>query len=280
MALLVGMAFATNTTLAALAYRGGATPMAVLLARCLTACALLLVLLRWHGVDWRLPAARRWAAIAVGVVFAIYSYSVLVAIKYLPVGLVVATFYTFPLLVAAVEWRSGRQPFSRRTAAALVVAFIGILFALDVAGGVRLHRGGILLCLAGAIGVTIVMVMSTRVRGDGDSRPVTLHMLGTALVGFTLIALVVGGVGLPRTALTWAAFISGPLFYAFGIIALFMVMGEIGAVKASLIMNIEPVTSVVLGYLVLGQALHGLQIVGIALVVGAVVAVEASKLRW
>ena len=46
MALAVGIAFASNTSLAALAYRGGATPLAVLLARSCTAFILLYLLLR------------------------------------------------------------------------------------------------------------------------------------------------------------------------------------------------------------------------------------------
>ena len=37
-----------------------------------------------------------------------------------PVGLVVATFYSFPILVGLIEWWSGRQAFSARTATASV----------------------------------------------------------------------------------------------------------------------------------------------------------------
>ena len=57
------------------------------------------------------------------------------------------------------------------------------------------------LLLAGAVGVTVVMTLSGRVRAGGDSRPVTLHMLATAISIFTLVALVHGGVRLPHTSL-------------------------------------------------------------------------------
>ncbi len=278
MALAVGVAFASNTSLAALAYRGGATPLAVLLARSCTAFVLLNLLLMARGVPRMLPAPRRRAALMIGCIFASYSYGVLLAIQWLPVGLVVATFYTFPILVGLVEWWSGRQPFNARTALALVIAFCGILLALDVFGA-RLHRLGIALCLAGAVGVTIVMTVSGRVRGDGDSRPVTLHMLATAIAIFTLVALLHGGVQLPHTPLAWAAFIAAPLFYSFGIITLFVVIAEIGPVKTSLLMNIEPVTSVMLGFLLLDQRLGHSQLLGIALVVSAVLLIESAKLR-
>lgn len=278
MALAVGVAFASNTSLAALAYRGGATPLAVLLARSITAFLLLNLLLMARGVPRMLPPARRRGALLIGCVFASYSYGVLQAIQWLPVGLVVATFYSFPILVGLVEWWSGRQPFSLRTALALVIAFCGILLALDVFGA-KLHRLGIALCLAGAVGVTVVMTLSARVRGDGDSRPVTLHMLASAITIFTLVAVVHGGVQLPHTPLAWAAFIGAPLFYSFGIVTLFVVIADIGPVKTSLIMNIEPVTSVLLGFLLLDQRLGHTQLLGVALVVSAVLLIESAKLR-
>lgn len=278
MALAVGVSFASNTSLAALAYRGGATPLAVLLARSITAFVLLYALLAMRGIPRRLPPARRRGAVLIGCVFASYSFGVLQAIQWLPVGLVVATFYSFPILVGLVEWWSGRQAFSARTATALVIAFCGILLALDVFGA-RLHRLGIALVLAGAVGVTVVMTMSARVRGGGDSRPVTLHMLATAITIFALIAIVHGGVQLPHTPLAWAAFIGAPLFYSFGIITLFVVVAELGPVKTSLIMNIEPVTSVVLGYLLLDQRLGHSQLLGIGLVVAAVLLIESAKLK-
>ena len=277
MALAVGIAFASNTSLAALAYRGGATPLAVLLARSCTAFVLLYLLLGARGVPRVLPMPQRRAALLIGCVFASYSYGVLVAIQYLPVGLVVATFYTFPILVALIEWWSGRQAFNARTATALLIAFIGILLALDVFGA-PLHRFGIALCLAGAVGVTIVMTASARVRGNGDSRPITLHMLGAAITIFSVVAVVHGGVQLPHTTIAWLAFLAAPLFYSFGIVTLFVVFAEIGPVKASLLMNIEPVTSVLLGFLLLDQRLGHTQLLGVALVVAAVLLIESAKL--
>lgn len=276
MALLVGISFATNTSLAAVAYSGGATPVAVLLARTTMAFLALNFLLKSSGAPRALKPSQRFIALVIGCLFAAYSFAVLVAIQLLPVGLVVATFYTFPLLIALLEWSSGRQAFSLRTAIALVIAFIGILLALDVFGA-TLNRFGIGLCLFAAAAVTTVMTLSARARGDGDSRPVTLHMLATALVIFTVVAFFYGGASLPHTPYAWFGFIAGPFFYTFAIITLFVVFADIGPVKASMLMNIEPVTSVVLGFLLLDQLLSPLQLVGIGLVIAAVLLVESIK---
>lgn len=278
MAMLVGVSFAANTTLAAVSYTGGATPLAVLLARSTVAFIVLYIVLAARGLPRGLSPERRRGALFLGCIFAGYSYGVLVAIKHLPVGLVVATFYIFPIFVGVVEWWSGRHAYSTRTAIALVIAFTGIVLALDLFGA-PVHRLGMALCLLGAIGVTVVMTLSPRVRGTGDSRPVTLHMLGMALAIFYLVAAVHGGVALPQTTFAWVGFIGSPLFYTFGIIMLFVVIGRIGPVKTSLAMNIEPVTSVLLGFLVLDQRLGPQQLLGIALVVAAVLLVESARLR-
>jgi drug/metabolite transporter (DMT)-like permease len=275
-ALLVGMSFAANTSLAAVAYSGGATPIAVLLARTATAFLVLYLVLITRGVRRSLPAPQRRQAVLIGLIFTTYSFGILVAIQYLPVGLVVATFYTFPILIALVEWWSGRQAFSIRTALAFAIAFVGIVCALNVFGA-KLHGLGVALCLMSAVAVTMVMTLSARLRSGGDSRPITLHMLGVALGIFTVIVLVHGGAALPHTDYAWFGFLAGPLFYTFGIITLFVVYGDIGAVKTSMLLNIEPVTSVVLGFLLLDQRLAPVQLFGIALVVGAVLWVESAN---
>lgn len=278
MAVMVAMSFATNTSLAAVAYTGGATPNAVLLARTGTAFIVLWLLLGMKGVPRLLPRQRRGIATVTGFFFAGYAFAVLVAIVHMPVGLVVATFYTFPLMVAVVEWSSGRQRFQLRTVVGLLTAFVGILFALNVFG-VRPSGFGIALCLTGAVCVTVVVIMSGRARGEGDSRPVTLHMLGVVLVCVATVSIVNGGVSLPDTPTAWLAFVGAPLFYSFAIIMLFEVLADIGPVKASMVMNVEPVTSVLLGFLLLDQRLAPTQLMGIALVVLAVLCVESLKLR-
>lgn len=276
-AVLVAMSFATNTSLAAVAYTGGATPNAVLLARTGTAFVVLWLLLGMKGVPRLLPRERRGIATITGFFFAGYAFAVLIAIVHMPVGLVVATFYTFPLMIAVVEWSSGRQPFQARTVVGLLTAFAGILLALDVFGA-RPSGFGIALCLAGAVCVTTVVTLSGRARGDGDSRPVTLHMLGVVLTCVIAVSVVNGGVSLPQTTYAWVGFLGAPLFYSFAIITLFEVLAKIGPVKASMVMNVEPVTSVVLGFVLLNQRLAPTQLLGIGLVVLAVLCVESSRL--
>lgn len=277
-AAIVGVAFATNSTLAGAAYAGGSNALSVLVVRAVVAFVVLYGLLGARQVPRSLSVPRRYQALALGALFASYSYGVLAAIQFMPVALAVVTFYTYPLMVAAAAWWRGEESFSAATAVALLVAFAGIVLALDIFGTHPSLRG-VAMALTAAIAVTVVLNLTPRVRGDGDSRPITLHMLGMATGLFAIALILSGDFALPRTLLGWIGFLGAPVFYTFAIIALFEVLSDIGPLRLSLVMNIEPVAAVILGYLLLDQRLGPLQLAGIALVVGAVVLVEGAKLR-
>ena len=277
-AALVGIAFAANSTLAGVAYAGGSNALSVLVVRAALACMVLFLVLGRHAVPRRLPARRRYAAIGLGLLFASYSYGVMASIQRLPVALVIVTFYTYPMMVAIVAWCRGREPFRTRTAAALLVAFVGIGLALDIVGA-KPDLIGVGLTLASAMILTLVLTLNEAVRGAGDSRPVTLHMLATATSAFLVALLLSGNFALPHTPYGWVGFIGAPLFYTGAIISLFIVLARIGPVRASLVMNVEPVSSVLFGYLLLDQRLHPLQLAGVGLVIFAIVLVEGTRLR-
>lgn len=277
-AALIGTAFATSSILAAAACAGGSNPFSVLMVRAGVAFLTLYILLARRGTSCRLPQPQRWQAIGLGVLFGAYSWAVLQAFTYMPVALVVVTFYTYPLMVAGYAWWRGWERVSPATGTAFLTAFAGIILALDVFGAHPDLRG-VAMALASAVVVTIVLTLSPRVRGQGDSRPVTLHMLGTACGLFMLGLITASDFTLPVTMLGWFGLVGAPIFYTWAVISLFEVLAVIGPFRVSLVMNVEPVASVLLSFLVLGQQLHQSQLAGVALVVAAVVLLEGSRLR-
>lgn len=235
-------------------------------------------LLYRRGIPRQLPQPQRWQALGIGVLFGTYSWAVLQAFAYMPVALVVVTFYTYPLMVAGYAWWRGWEQFSIATGLAFMTAFAGIVFALDVFGAHPDPRG-VAMVLASAVVVTVVLTLSPRVRGQGDSRPVTLHMLGMACGLFMLGMVTTSEFALPNTPLGWLGLLGAPVFYTWAVIALFEVLALIGPFRMSLVMNVEPVAAVLLSFLVLDQQLRPSQLLGVGLVVAAVVLLEGARLR-
>jgi drug/metabolite transporter (DMT)-like permease len=270
------ISFAANTTASLIATQGGGNVLTFLAVRSVAAAVLVLTLLVWTNSSLRLTLRRRLAAFGVGSILALYSVALLSAIQFIPVALAVLIFYTFPLLTTLYLWIRGRERATWMAGTAVLVAFVGLVLALDL-GDPALDPRGIGLAALSALGVTTVVLLNSRLVGGGDSRPMTLHMLSAASIVFILVTALLGEFTLPDTARGWWAFSIGPLFYAFAIVTLFIAMSILGPIRTAMTMNLEPVSSMVFGFLLLSQALDGLQIVGAALVIIAVLAVQRAK---
>lgn len=270
-ALLVACAFATNSALARMAYEGGSNAVSVLTVRTAIALVALLVLLRVMRLPFTLPLRQRLSALALGVLLAIYSYGLLGSIQYVPLAVGLVTFYTYPLLTALASAALGREHLSPITLVMLLVALYGLTLVLDLEHAPA-NPIGIAHALAASVTFTALLLLSDRLRGDGDSRPITAHMLITAVIAYVAASVVTGAFALPQTQLGWIGFIGCPVFFSFGFIALFEAVRLAGPVPAALVLSIEPVISALLGYLLLAQTLTSWQTVGVALVVGAIVA--------
>lgn len=276
--LIAAMSFACNTALASIAYNHGATPLSVLTYRIGLAVIALYIVLKIQRVPIALPSRQRNMALALGVILGAYSYGLLGAIPYMPVALAVLTFYLYPLFVGLASWALGREKMTFALGGALVVAFIGLALALDIGAG-TLNPIGFAHALGGAVLITVLVLFNAKMVGNGDSRPVSLHMLFTGFLSYALCDVVLGEFPLPNSTVGWAAFLAVGVFYSFSIVAMFIAISWIGTVRTALIMNLEPITSVFLGIVLLGQPMSASQLLGAAIVVGAIVFTAWHKMR-
>ena len=270
LALAAAIAFALANTSASLAYRSGSNPLTVAAMRFVLPTAVLIVWLNMRGIRLNLPARDGWVAVVLGVITAVYTLALLSAIGAIPLGLAILVFYLFPLVATVIIGICGWEKLGWRTIAAIVLAFAGLALALDPRGG-SLNIAGVALALVGALGLGIVIAVSSRVFRAGDLRPVTLYM--AAVAGVVLIALCAarGEFQLPQNGLGWVGFVGAAGFYAFAMIAFFIAISMVGPVRASLLSYVEPVTAAGLGVTLLGDTLTPLQVTGIALVIAALV---------
>jgi drug/metabolite transporter (DMT)-like permease len=88
------------------------------------------------------------------------------------------------------------------------------------------------LAVVAALGVAVVISVSSRIFGAGDSRRVTLHMAGVAAAVLIVICAAYGELPLPQTAFGWLGFIGTSAFYASAIIAFFIAISMIGRDRA------------------------------------------------
>jgi drug/metabolite transporter (DMT)-like permease len=276
LALTAAVAFALTNASASLAFQGGSNPITLAAVRFVLPALVLMGWLIAQGRSIFLPRRDGWIALGLGVLTAGYSWALLSAIGAIPLALAILVFYLFPVVATMILGLFGWEALSWKTIAAIVVAFAGLVLALDPSVG-PINIDGVLLGFAAAVGLGIVVAVSSRVFRTGDSRPVTLYMATVSailLIGFCVQQ---GDVALPNTTTGWMGFVAAMLFYAFALIAFFIAVSMIGPARCSLLSYAEPVASAGLGVAVLGETLTLTQIGGIVLMVGALAGASMVK---
>jgi drug/metabolite transporter (DMT)-like permease len=271
LALTAAVAFAFTNASASLAFQGGSNPITLAAVRFVLPALVLMAWLAAQGRSVWLPKRDGWVALGLGALTAGYSWALLSAIGAIPLALAILIFYLFPLVATAILVLFGWETLSWKTIAAIVVAFIGLVLALDPRVG-NVNIEGVLLGFAAALGLGIVVAVSSQVFRAGDSRPVTLHMATVSAVLLIAFCTQQGDFALPGTTKGWIGFVAAMLFYAFALIAFFIAVTIIGPARSSLLGFAEPIVSAGLGAALLGEALALTQISGIVLMVGALAA--------
>jgi drug/metabolite transporter (DMT)-like permease len=271
--------FAASVILAKLAYAAGANVSSVLAPRFAIAALVLWLIAARRGVA-RVPRRDALIALALG----LFLYSSETELLYASLTRLDASFvellaFAYPAIVMVGGLLLGRESPSRRRIAALGVASGGVVLVLGGAA-TGAAAGAVWLAmplLTAAIFATYVLAVETL---TGRLHPLALGALvcSGAAIAFTLGGSVSGSLhlGMPAAAWGWT------LAIAFGATALplcaFLAgVTRIGSSRASIIAMLEPPLAIVGAFVVFGERLGPLQLLGGALVLGAAVLVQLPE---
>jgi drug/metabolite transporter (DMT)-like permease len=184
---------------------------------------------------------------------------------------------SYPALVVVGAVLLRRERASRRRAAALAVALVGV--ALVLAGGVggAIDPLGIGLALGAAIAYAAYVLVSDKLLGTTEPLVLATMLCAGAAAAFALAGgatgsldaprpstlLVVAAIALVATVLPIAAFLGG--------------VHRIGPSRATILGTVEPPVTIALSALVFGERLGPVQLVGAALVVSAIVILQLRR---
>jgi drug/metabolite transporter (DMT)-like permease len=278
LALTSAVAFAVANTSASLAFQGGSNPITLAAVRFVLPALVLVIWLTAQGRSVWLPRRDGCIAVVLGVLTAAYTWALLSAIGAIPLALAILTFYLFPLVATLILGFFGWEKLGWQTIAAIIVAFAGLALALDPRVG-HVDLAGMTLAFVAALGLGVVVAVSSRVLRAGDSRPVTFYMAAVSAILLIAFCAVQSNFVLPHTTLGWIGFVTSSILYAFAMIAFFIAVSKIGPSRSSLLCYAEPVFAAGLGVVLLGEGLALVQISGILTVVSALVGVTLLKQR-
>lgn len=271
--IISALAFAGNNALAVLSYEAGTTPLTLITGRMIFTLIALFLIMKFSGLAIPLPKRERYAALGLGVLNGTMAFCLMSAFNHVAVGLAVLVFYLYPVLTGIGAWATGQERLNAGLVVGLVGGFAGLALALEITGE-SANALGVGLAAIASVLMAATALLSARVLKTDNARSVTLHMHISAAALFVLVSVVLGDLSLPQTTRGWVGYIGVPLFYTVAVATLFAGIAHIGAVRTSLVMNLEPVASIVLGFILLGQVLTPRQLLGAAIVIGAVTAIK------
>lgn len=269
LALTSATAFGVMPVLTKVVYADGADPVGVLAVRFALAAGVLLVVARLRGEA--LPRGRPLAALAAlgGVGYVAQSLGYFFALERISAGLTALLLYFHPaLIVVLAAVLLGDRP--RRVAVACVVAAtVGTSLTVGPVG--EGEAVGVLLALGAALAYALYILGSSRVRGVGPFATAATVLTACALV-YAALALTTRP-QLPSTASAWLALVGVALIgTVLAVTTFFAALALLGPTDTAVVSTVEPVVSVAVAALVLGERLGPVQLAGGTLVLVAVTA--------
>ena len=266
------VAFSAKAIIVKLAYRHDVDAVTLIMYRMLFALPLFLALAWWSGRG-RPPLARRDRAVVAGLGFSGYylaSFLDFAGLQYITASLERLILYLNPTLVLALGWLLFGQRITLRQALALAVSYAGVLLVFG--HEVRLTGAdsalGAALVFGSALSYAVYLVYSGReVRRLGALRLTgwaTSVACGLCILQFLLLRPLSAAWVAP--AVVWLSLLNAVLCTFAPVLMVMMAIERIGATLTAQTGMIGPVSTIVMGVLILGEPMNAWIVAGTALV--------------
>ncbi len=284
--LLIALMMGANHVAARLAFSHGLDVATAVAVRSAITALVVAALIAAHRVPLRFSARHKRFLPLIGLLIGVQSLCLYSAVARLPVALALLAFNTYPLWAAFWD----RVLYQRRPERAVLIAMpfilVGLALALDVLGaasglGAAQHWGrigaGVAFALAAGASFGIAMILTQHEAGDLDGRVRTVSTLAIAGLIAIVVVAAQGGAHLPNATPGWWGLAALTFLYGTAFTIMFTVLPKLGVAGNSAIMNVEPVFALALAWLILGQTIAAIQIVGALIVVATVMALGLRK---
>lgn len=279
--------FAGNHVAARLAFENGTGLLLAVLCRSAVALSILAALVFFQRHSIRLPRGLgRWQLV-LGLMITIQSLCLYSAVARVPVALALLTANTFPIILALLTWGLGGARPTLRAAALMLFILSGLVLALDLptilGGGADVPSEwwlgiGFALMAASALSVAFWVTDHKLAGINGQVRSMfTMVVVFIAMIIAGIGDVLPGGMGLPDATVGWIGLGALMVLYGSAFSVLFITVPRLDMARNAPVMNVEPVATLLFGWVVLGQMISPIQMVGGLIVVSGIVILTLRK---
>ncbi|MFH1803959.1 MAG: DMT family transporter [Pseudomonadota bacterium] len=285
--LAVACGFAGNHVAARLAFENDTGLLLAILCRSGVALLILIGLVVWQRQSIRLPTGTRRWQLVLGLLITVQSLCLYSAVARIPVALALLTANSFPILLALLTWGLGGPRPTWQSA--LLMAFIlsGLVLALDVPE--RLADSGndnadwwpgIAFALGAATAFAIALWITdhklSSLRGSVRSM-FTMIVVFVAMIVAGMADLVPGGMALPSAVPGWIGLVTLVILYGAAFSVLFISVPRLNMARNAPVMNMEPIATLLFGWVILDQMLSPGQMLGGLIVISGIVILSVRR---
>jgi drug/metabolite transporter (DMT)-like permease len=270
------LSFSSADVLSKVIFTSGLDVLSLVTLRSLVAVALFWAWLRLRPPS--VPHTRRARLISavLGMLYAITVFSLLYAIRILPLSIAILTYFVYPLLTGIAAAGLGIERLNRRSFATAAVAFAGLALMLHAQPG-ALPLLGLLAALGGAVSRVISLLVTRVAMGGTDARLTKWYSMVPATLLFVVASGARGALHTPARPAIWLAVAAMGLTMVLSTLGVFISTARVGAFGTALTMNLEPVVSSIASFVVLGEAVTGVQLLGGAVMIGALCTYSVTR---
>ncbi|MBU0934689.1 MAG: DMT family transporter [Spirochaetes bacterium] len=276
LALLSALTFSSLGLFAKLIYSQGFSVPQSLAWRFSLAALLLWIFVLATG-RWRKPAALYRRLFLLGLFgFAPQAGLYFLTLRYLDPGLASLLLYLYPAFVIIAVLLMYRRKPSRRQLLALLLAMVGCVLTLWKSA--ELPVQGLVFGLILALAYALYLTASEKALKGIDPIFATAVIMAAAALFYWSITLVTGTLRLPSTTVAFAGILGiAVVATILPIVTLFASMERIGSADASLVSTAEPLFTIALSAVLLGERLSPLQLAGGACIISALLVLQVGR---
>ena len=267
-ALVTACGLGAITTQAKIFYADDGNALTLMLARFAASTLIFGLLLLFRRGSFKVDSELRIPMILVGCVWSGAMICYLVAVETISVSLAVLILYFYPLLVLAYSVIRRQLKASLAVIALFCAAFFGLYLALS-GGEIKVDLNGILFAAMASLGAAFTFICGARVAPSMSPLLMTFWVNTIGLL--MIVPMMAGKLALPTASEGSMALGLATVFYLVAILSQFEALARLTAARAAFLLNLEPVVSILLAFLILNEKLSVIQTSGVILVISVVI---------
>jgi drug/metabolite transporter (DMT)-like permease len=231
-------------------------------------------------VIWVIAPRKSLPLLAMGVMFSIMAMQAFFSLERIPASTYIVITYLYPGFVALFSLLEGeRLPITAWVALALTTSGVALTVP-DFASGFGTDSFGVFLAFINGLTYALYIMISNRLlRGQTALSYVSAMTVTGAMLVFLFMALFRGLV-FPQSPEGWLIVIGvAVISTAMPIFAFYAGVQRLGAPQSAIISTIEPVLVVLLSFLLLGETMQPIQLIGGAFILSGALLLQLGRLR-